>query len=313
MSEEQMGLNGDVYKNKSKKKVLLVSIGIIFAVACIGVIAWFITENQRLYMKAQDLFSQGNYIDAIIIFDELEDYKDAKDYINQAYYQIGMEKYTNESYIEASDYFSKTSYQDSKEMYNKCIYQYGKQCITNNDFDTAIQYLSSIDYNDSQYLASKYDALQTTRVFDNKLYFDVNLLETIVYANMLEYSLDYTLHYSGDFDGTSLIMVLSDDKPTDVGIYIDEFFTDEEGLTYCTSITIYTPEAMANTNSDAHLVSTLGLISTLTGESSNAPQLYGDMLFEATTTGTAKMTLNGVNFSAGSTTGRDLVFTVTTE
>ena len=73
------------------------------------------------YKNAVTLMNEGEYEQAVKIFEGLSDYKDSKENISECNYQLGCKEVENHNYSAASDIFSSLGdYKDSSLLYKQC-------------------------------------------------------------------------------------------------------------------------------------------------------------------------------------------------
>ena len=126
---------------KKRIFVMLIALLCVFLTAC----------NSSDYKKAETLVNQGNYSDAIKIYEALDGYADSQDKVNYCKYEIGEQLFEEEQYEEALDLFlSLGSYNGSDNKVVQCKYELGKRAYNEQDWDRAIEFLDELRYMDSQ-------------------------------------------------------------------------------------------------------------------------------------------------------------------
>ncbi len=109
-------------KHKIKKKRICI-IGILIVIfACpITLLARYCFMNNK-YTMANEKYEQGDYEQAILIYDELSDhaFRDASDKLNEAIHTYGIMLIGEEKYDDASEIFMYTTNDDDKKYINYC-------------------------------------------------------------------------------------------------------------------------------------------------------------------------------------------------
>lgn len=141
------GSKGD----KKSKKAIGIIVGLIVAIAIIGIIVYFATGNMRAYNSAAEAYSNGDYQTALDGFAKLGDYKDSTEQVKASTYQIAKAELDAEKYQDALDLFNSISdYQDSADLANECTYQLALKDYDAEEFQKALDAFSSIaEYKDS--------------------------------------------------------------------------------------------------------------------------------------------------------------------
>ncbi len=150
-------------RNKSEKKRQFITIGVIAAAAVIIFLlyTWVFTplKLQKQYNHALKYEEEGNYVEAINIYRELNGYKDCNSRIQQATieskYQEGLKKLSAEptgknykNYITAKNRFeSIIDYKDSAELFNKAE-QLEYESLKMTPFDDGSKYYLDMIYKD---------------------------------------------------------------------------------------------------------------------------------------------------------------------
>ena len=72
------------------------------------------------YRKAHNLYNTSDYLEAIEIFEELDDYSDSKIMLDACYYELGREAMLEKQWQKAIDYFEKSNYHGAPEKIQEC-------------------------------------------------------------------------------------------------------------------------------------------------------------------------------------------------
>ena len=72
------------------------------------------------YRKAYNLYTTGDYQEAVEIFERLGDYGESKLMISSCYYELGREAMLEQQWQIAIDYFSKSDYEGAAEKIKEC-------------------------------------------------------------------------------------------------------------------------------------------------------------------------------------------------
>ncbi|SEH86745.1 TIR domain-containing protein [Ruminococcus flavefaciens] len=138
---------------KKQTKITLVTCG-LFALLIIGIIIGRSMYKLSRYNKAVSLLSNGDYEDAINIFNDINNFKDSNDKINECKYKKALSLLSNDKYDEAINEFSNIcGYKDSIIQIIECNYQKAYSLYKESHYDEAISLFSSSDlynYKDSQ-------------------------------------------------------------------------------------------------------------------------------------------------------------------
>ena len=120
--------------------LLLVILCCVFLVAC----------NSSDYKKAESLLSQGNYSDAMSIYESLDGYEDSTEKIVYCKYGIGEQLFEEGDYEKALETFlALGSYEDSETKVIQCKYELGKSAYNEQNWDRVIEFLDEVYYEDS--------------------------------------------------------------------------------------------------------------------------------------------------------------------
>lgn len=130
-----------------KKKLIIIISSVVCFLIIAGVLFYFLGIPQLKYHNAVKDMENGNYSSAKALFAELGNYKDAKDYITEADYQIAKQVAKTEL-IEGLELLEKMgSYKDSEELVasqKNRIFEAAKSSISDRLFPQAEEYLNAI-------------------------------------------------------------------------------------------------------------------------------------------------------------------------
>ena len=115
------------------------------------------------YKKATKLYNNGEWDEAIEIFESLGSYEDSKEMVNACNYEKATELYENKDYDEAIEIFTELSdYEDSENMIANCkrrkIEPYlisNYTSLSDNNVEILFQYL---DYSISEFFYDEYNS-----------------------------------------------------------------------------------------------------------------------------------------------------------
>lgn len=123
---------------KTMKKVLAV---VLAACLCLSMAGCGLVDGFR-YMKATNLYKDGNYAEALVIFTELGDYADSSAMAQRCTQFVNYAK--AEEYFAAGDYASALPlyqqlmlYEDSPVKAARCMYALGWECMESGDYQQA--------------------------------------------------------------------------------------------------------------------------------------------------------------------------------
>ena len=106
-------------QRRRKKKCAIVSISSVIGIAAAVIIGLFATryiQNLNIYKKADSLLAEGNCDEAMQVFAELGNFKDAADRVRQTKYEKAEALLAKGKYAEAAQSFAKLSdYKDASE------------------------------------------------------------------------------------------------------------------------------------------------------------------------------------------------------
>jgi len=103
------------------------------------------------YNEAMELYEEGSYEEAKVLFEELDDYEDSSEMVAACRYDIAMLAYEDESFEEAQVLFEELDdYEDSSEMVAACRYDIAMLAYEDESFEEAQVLFEELDdYEDS--------------------------------------------------------------------------------------------------------------------------------------------------------------------
>ena len=153
-------------RDKKNKKVIigLVTISLLVIIIVLMIMQKRTETLNQKYSDAIELYENGDYIEAEKIFEEISEYKDSKNYIQQiankmsdlqSVYENAVAMYEEENYIESIHSFNEIlSYLDSANYVELCanaLYEQAKDNIEKKEYDKAKDLLSNIPEKSSLY------------------------------------------------------------------------------------------------------------------------------------------------------------------
>jgi len=139
-------------KQGGSKKILVAAIAVILVAAIAACTVLFIVPLAK-YSKANKLFAQGKYEEAIAAYTALGDYKDAPEKIEEVKLHIIDERYAsaadlydNSKFEEAKAIFEDIGdYKDAPAYVSNCNYQLGVKAMSSKDYETALALFNESD------------------------------------------------------------------------------------------------------------------------------------------------------------------------
>ncbi len=134
-------------KQGGSKKILVAAIAVILVAAIAACTVLFIVPLAK-YSRANKLFAQGKYEEAIAAYTALGDYKDAPEKIEEVKAQIiedryaaAAEFYDDGKFEEAKAAFEDLDgYKDSADYISNCNYQLGVKAMAEKDYKKALEF-----------------------------------------------------------------------------------------------------------------------------------------------------------------------------
>ena len=101
--------------------------------------------NECNYRKAEQLLENGDYESAKNLFDRLAGYKDSKEYSQECDYRTAEQLFENADYKNAANIFEKIiTYKDSKKIYNECLYNLANNLFSGEKYEDALNLFKQI-------------------------------------------------------------------------------------------------------------------------------------------------------------------------
>ncbi|MBP3338379.1 MAG: hypothetical protein J6L69_03125 [Lachnospiraceae bacterium] len=147
-------------EERKRKRLLFISMALV-AVLIFGVISVkYVIPNVKkhnMYKKATSYLNDEKYEEAIEMFRELGDYKDAESMINESKYLQAASCLKKKAWDKASSLYRKLDdYKDSKVMLNEVKYQEAKYCFESKDYIRAYMLFNTVsEYKDSEDMAKE--------------------------------------------------------------------------------------------------------------------------------------------------------------
>ncbi len=128
----------------SVKKIILCLICIL--VVAMGAVGFYLSSDYYAYQKAAVLMQNEDYEEAIVIFEEISEYKDSQEQIYEAKYQIANQYFKKADYLEAAELFSELKdYKNSYNFLNTSYYNLGHDHYLKKKYDEARTYFDLMD------------------------------------------------------------------------------------------------------------------------------------------------------------------------
>ncbi len=129
---------------KSQIYIIMLILCVILMIGC----------NRTDYKKAMLLTKNGNYEEAIVVFEQLGDYKDSIQMQKECRYQIASQSLSSEDYQNAIMQFEEiVEFKDSTERIQEAKYLYGKVLLSQKEYDMAYSLFEEIkEYKDANTL-----------------------------------------------------------------------------------------------------------------------------------------------------------------
>ena len=135
-----------IEEKKTKKRKFHIEFWQILAGMIIVAILWLFTGNLRTYAWARMQVVVGNYEQATMLFEQLQDTYDADEWLLKTKYQWGLDVYGKKEYVEAISVFEEIiEYEDAITYYEDSCYQYGHHLFVNEQYEQANQYFGKIE------------------------------------------------------------------------------------------------------------------------------------------------------------------------
>ena len=144
--------SGNRPKNKWVVPVIVSCVAGLVLFIAVGFIVWTkVLAPSKNYDKACSLMEEGEYDNAIALFEDLGDYKDCGDKITESKYQKACQSLEDEEYQTAETMFKELGdYRDSEDKAVESKYRYGISLIEDEFYTQAISVFEELDdYSDS--------------------------------------------------------------------------------------------------------------------------------------------------------------------
>ena len=129
-SMQSVGNQSTKAKSNTPVIIVLSVIAVALLIAVIAIVGIFVVKPSNDYKLACELMNNGNYIEAVAAFEELEPYKDSSDRIVECMYNMAQELYADGEYEKALDLYKKLGdYSDSKELAEKSVFKLQQQAL----------------------------------------------------------------------------------------------------------------------------------------------------------------------------------------
>jgi len=132
-------------RKKTIKRICIAVAVIAIVIAMVPVTQTYIIPAVK-YSQAEKLAQEAQYDEAIAVFMELGEYKDAQTRVWETTYSKAMSLMENGQFTEAADIFKDLhGYADSRERIKECAYLYGAELMSKKQFGEAIGQLLAAD------------------------------------------------------------------------------------------------------------------------------------------------------------------------
>ncbi|SEM23014.1 Tetratricopeptide repeat-containing protein [Butyrivibrio sp. ob235] len=197
------------YAEKQRKKIIAITSTVAVAVVAIIIVAVSVTYSKKNdnYQKAVSYFNNGEYENAIEIFEKLGGYKDSVDYLSSAHesittredaYNKGVAYFNEGLYLETIDVLAGMSgYLDSNEyIENACgkLYEQGEQFFSMEEYEKARDILGNIPETSGSYTKT----VALLKKVDEKL---------VEIQNMQEYENAVNAYESGEYEKAQRLFI----------------------------------------------------------------------------------------------------------
>ena len=139
----------------------------LFAVLAIIAVGIYIgTADLRAYHTATSHMEEGDYQGAMEILQEISDYRDAAERIDQCHYAMGAQAYQEKAYVDAIAHFEKAgSYQDAGEQRNRSLYAQGCVLFDDGAYEQAQRYFDALGEQITAYGAYHFATLEQAKAY----------------------------------------------------------------------------------------------------------------------------------------------------
>ena len=151
--ERQEELARQEAKKRAKRntKIALLTLGSLAICAALVLLWLFVLSPMLKYNQAQKQFDQGNFDEAIVIFEELEDYKDSPEKVLEAKYAKADKLFAGGDFDAAEILFYELNdYNDASARLRETLYAKADKLFADGDYDAAASQFGLLgDYNDA--------------------------------------------------------------------------------------------------------------------------------------------------------------------
>ena len=187
--------SGRKLNRKMTAEIVALAVVGVAIITVAGFLVWKrVIAPSREYNRACSLLEEGEYDDAIDIFESLGDYKDSSDRITESRYEKACSNLEDEEYLTAEELFRELGdYRNSEEMAAESRYRYGISLLDTEHYEEAISIFEALDgYSESEdYLnESKYQYCRA-----NRYCFDENTYEYLCYLKSISYQQSDSLYH----------------------------------------------------------------------------------------------------------------------
>lgn len=149
-------------KRAKRNKRIKISLIVTAAICIAAAVLWFTVLSPMIqYNQAQTLLDNGSYDEAIVLFADLEDYKDSRDKVLETKYAKAEKLFANKGYDAALAVFEELAdYSDSAERIKEVTYSKAGALVETEAYQQAIDIYQMLgDYKDSStlYLSTALD------------------------------------------------------------------------------------------------------------------------------------------------------------
>ena len=129
-----------------------------------GVGVYFGTADLRAYNHARALYEQGAYEQAIASFETIAAYRDAQDWLEKSYYELGSQAYEEQAYEQAIGYLEQAG--DAGEtLLHQCLYDYGHALFVQGQYAQAQTYFDQLGDAADDYGPAHFASIEQARAY----------------------------------------------------------------------------------------------------------------------------------------------------
>lgn len=135
---------------------------IVVVAAAAGI--YFGTADLRAYQHAKSLYEQGAYEQAIASFEPIASYRDARQWMEKSYYELGRQAYEEQAYEPAIGYLEQAGdAEQAEELLHRCQYDYGHSLFLQGAYDRAQTYLDELGEDADEYGPAHFASVEQAR------------------------------------------------------------------------------------------------------------------------------------------------------